>query len=128
MADPRLTLGQFEVFPGETQGFRLPFGYIPGKAYDPTEWVRFIRAYMDGTFSRVSWEQLVKRAENRQQRRARAAFRSAITEKASSGEERYEELASLEQRELRSGKGSIIDGGKPEDSGRGGGRRWNPDY
>ena len=91
MAGLPLTPGQFEVFPSETQGFRLPFGYIPGKVHDPTEWVRFIRAYMDGTFPRVSWGQLAKRAENRQQRRARAASRSAVIENASPGEERHPE-------------------------------------
>ncbi len=42
--------GQHEIYPSETHGLRLPFGWIPGTAHEPEAWVEFIRAYDDNTF------------------------------------------------------------------------------
>ena len=50
--------GQIERFPSPTAGLRLPFGLIPGKAHDPTEWVRFIRKWTHGEIQRFDWEGL----------------------------------------------------------------------
>jgi hypothetical protein len=36
--------GQIEVFPREDRGLRLPFGKIPEQPFDPTAWVRFVKA------------------------------------------------------------------------------------
>jgi hypothetical protein len=47
--------GQIELFPRMTKGMRLPFGYQPGRSQDPKKWLRFIRAYRQGRFPRVSW-------------------------------------------------------------------------
>ena len=73
MAGLPLAAGQFEVFPSETKGIRLPFGFIPGKVHDCMAWVRFIRAYDRREFPRVSWDRMVKRATNSMQRKAAAA-------------------------------------------------------
>jgi hypothetical protein len=58
----RHVAGQHEIFPSETQGFRLPFGWIPGQTHDPGAWARFIRAYESGEFPRVNWRRCRKRA------------------------------------------------------------------
>ena len=55
--------GQVELFPRMTKGMRLPFGHVPGKQHDPTEWLKFIRAYQVGEFPLVDWVKCMKRAE-----------------------------------------------------------------
>ena len=75
MAGLPLEPGRFEVFPNETLGFRLPFGHIPGEPHNPLTWVTFIRAYRNGEFPRVDWEQMVKRAQTRELQRAQAVER-----------------------------------------------------
>ena len=37
-----------------SNGFRLPFGYIPGQPHDPTAWIRFINDYSSGRIIRHS--------------------------------------------------------------------------
>ena len=61
--------GKYEAFPSETQGFRLPFGHVPGQPHDPNAWLRFIRAYLSGEFPRVNWSRCRKRAEGSARRR-----------------------------------------------------------
>ena len=68
MAGLPLEAGKFEVFPSETKHFRLPFGHTAGRPHNSTEWVEFIQAYQDRRFPRVNWDQMVRRAQNIQQR------------------------------------------------------------
>ncbi len=72
MAGLPLAPGQFEVFPSETKGFRLPFGHIPGRSHNPREWIKFIRDYESKRFPRVNWDRMVRRAQNIEHRRAMA--------------------------------------------------------
>jgi len=83
MAGLPLAPGQFEVFPSETKGLRLPFGHIPGQPHDPMEWVRFIRDYGSKVVSRVNWDQLVKRAQTLYQRQPITPSEQAATKSAS---------------------------------------------
>lgn len=55
--------GQVELFPKMTKGMRLPFGSVPGKKHDPTEWLKFIRAYRNGQVPLVNWLKCMRRAE-----------------------------------------------------------------
>jgi hypothetical protein len=56
--------GQYEIYPSEDQGLRLPFGYVPSQPHDPDAWWKFILAYKAGTFPRVNWKRCCKRAES----------------------------------------------------------------
>lgn len=44
----RHTPGEIEFYPSTTHGFRLPFGYLPGRAHDPDAWVQFIDDFRNG--------------------------------------------------------------------------------
>jgi hypothetical protein len=46
--------GQIEFFPSTSNGFRLPFGYLPGQPHDPTAWIEFIDDYDNGRIIRHS--------------------------------------------------------------------------
>jgi len=54
--------GAHEIYPSQKHGFRLPFGWVPGKPYDPTAWKRFIADYESGRFPRVNWKRCIDRA------------------------------------------------------------------
>ena len=64
--------GQIEIFPKPKKGMRLPFGYIPGRPFDPNRSVRFIRAFENNRIQKFSWlkcslkasEHLTKLLEN----------------------------------------------------------------
>ncbi|MBY0232264.1 MAG: hypothetical protein K2W96_23540 [Gemmataceae bacterium] len=69
--------GQIEFYPSTTQGFRLPFGHIPGQQHDPTAWIQFIDDYQNGVIKRFSVTDLLERAHRlnrprREQRRSQA--------------------------------------------------------
>jgi hypothetical protein len=66
------TNGQHEVYPSEDQGLRLPFGWIPGQAHDPTAWVSFVHDYVCGRIRRANWDRCKNRAERYAQRQADA--------------------------------------------------------
>jgi hypothetical protein len=74
--------GQQEVYPSETQGLRLPFGWIPGQAHDPESWLQFIRAYEAGEFPRVNWNRCKKRAERYAHRQAESIVRALASSAA----------------------------------------------
>ena len=44
--------GEIEFFPSTKQGFRLPFGFLPGQPHDPHAWIQFIDDYMNGRIIR----------------------------------------------------------------------------
>ena len=78
--------GQYEHYPSETQGLRLPFGWIPGTAHDPEAWLRFIRSYESGEFPRVNWDRCRERAEKWSDRDlANPNWQSSSSAKAASG-------------------------------------------
>ncbi|MGC4004060.1 MAG: hypothetical protein QM811_13445 [Pirellulales bacterium] len=41
----RFQKGEFEFFPSESQGLRLPFGHLPDEVRSPREWIRFAEAF-----------------------------------------------------------------------------------
>jgi len=55
--------GQIEIFPKQTNGMRLPFGFIPGREHRPSRWVGFIRAYRHRKIPRISWFKIRRLAE-----------------------------------------------------------------
>ena len=54
--------GLHEVYPSQSHGFRLPFGWVPSVPHDPSAWVAFIRAYEAGKVPLVNWKRCKKRA------------------------------------------------------------------
>lgn len=61
--------GQIEIFPRQSKGMRLPFGYIPGEAHDPTQWRKFIRNFRRGTIPDVCWYELLQRISRIEKKR-----------------------------------------------------------
>lgn len=69
--------GKVEIFPKQTKGMRLPFGYLPGKQHDPRLWRNFIRNYRRGLIEKVCWYKLLKRITSIEKKRlARIATQS----------------------------------------------------
>lgn len=50
--------GQIELYPSESQGLRLPFGYLPDTPHDPTAWIQFIDDYRNRRIRRFSLAEL----------------------------------------------------------------------
>jgi hypothetical protein len=67
IAGLKLQAGKFEVYPSESQGFRLPFGHDPSGKSSLT-WQEFIRRYRSGKIRRVCWATMWRRAYNLAQR------------------------------------------------------------
>lgn len=61
--------GQFEIFPSQQRGMRLPFGHLPGHAHQPQRWVTFVRDWKAGRVRRVNWLRCLRRAERFAQRK-----------------------------------------------------------
>ncbi len=65
--------GQIEFYPSTSQGFRLPFGHIPGQQHDPTAWIQFTDDYHNGVIKRFDGTDLLWRAQQlRRSRRTRS--------------------------------------------------------
>ncbi len=60
--------GHTELFPSPTQGFRLPFGHIPGTQHDPKAWIQFVDDYRSGEIFRFSLQTLRQRLGNHEKR------------------------------------------------------------
>lgn len=71
MAGLNLKPGGFEIYPSETQNFRLPFGHHPNGHHDHNAWRKFIRDYESGRFPRVNWERCFDRATSHAMRSQR---------------------------------------------------------
>ena len=67
--------GKIEIFPSQTQGMRLPFGFIPGRKHNPSSWVGFIRKYRRKQWPIVNWVQFKSQAklQGRLRRRRRTS-------------------------------------------------------
>ena len=55
--------GKFELFPRQTKGIRLPFGYLPDREFRDKAWLDFIRKYQQGEIPLVNWKSLRRKAE-----------------------------------------------------------------
>ncbi len=75
--------GKFELFPRKNKGMRLPFGYQPGKIFQPQEWLKFIHRYQAGKIPNVRWDICKLKAERY------AALNESLTCKNTSNNENH---------------------------------------
>jgi hypothetical protein len=68
--------GEFEFYPSETQGFRLPFGFNPRRPgpHPWRDWIRFIDAYRQGRIKRFALAEIHR---NLDQAKKKARSRTA---------------------------------------------------